>query len=281
MAIEPINAASLRPDLMAPRRQNAADRGAAPTAVSAHASTPAAAAPPPRMNAQLQQALQSGRETSALLSALPGPNMSFFKPPAPPLQSARLQGQPAAGAAGAAGPGQRPNLQLMETMQTGRETSTLLSSLMGPNQRAFSAPTPPAFAASRAFAAAPAGPGGNAGAVAAGPLPRAGARLLETEQAGRVSSTLLSGLTTPPAQPGGSFGVSSFAQPVVGFASGDSLAAMRTAEEVIQAVGSARPSAQNMRIATEAYRMESQAQQDYIRRAAGGAGGQGMWEWFA
>ena len=274
---------------MAPRRQNAADQGATAPAVSAQASAPAAAATPLRMNAQLQQALQTGRETSALLSTLPGPNLGFFQPPAP-FQGAQLQGPPAAGAGGAAGvagPGRRPNLQLMETMQTGRETSTLLSSLMGPNQRAFPAPTPPAFAASRAFAAAPAfagapaGPGGNAaGAFAAGPLPRAGARLLETEQAGRVSSRLLSGLAAP-AQPGGSFGVSTFAQPVVGYASGDSLAAMRTAEEVIQDVGSATPSAQNMRIANEAYRMESQAQQDYIRRAAGGAGGHGMWEWFA
>ena len=273
---------------MAPRRQNAADQGATAPAVSAQASAPAAAATPLRMNAQLQQALQTGRETSALLSTLPGPNLGFFQPPAP-FQGAQLQGPPATGAGGAAGvagPGRRPNLQLMETMQTGRETSTLLSSLMGPNQRAFPAPTPPAFAASRAFAAAPAfagaptGPGNAAGAFAAGPLPRAGARLLETEQAGRVSSRLLSGLTGP-AQPGGSFGVSSFAQPVVGYASGDSLAAMRTAEEVIQDVGSATPSAQNMRIATEAYRMESQAQQDYIRRAAGGAGGHGMWEWFA
>jgi rRNA processing protein Krr1/Pno1 len=53
---------------------------------------------------------------------------------------------------------------------------------------------------------------------------------------------------------------------------------MRTAQEVIQAVGTSAPSEQNMRIANEAYQMEAQAQQDYTRKAAEG---QGSWEWFA
>jgi hypothetical protein len=53
---------------------------------------------------------------------------------------------------------------------------------------------------------------------------------------------------------------------------------MRTAQEVIQAVGTAAPTALNMRIANEAYQMEAQAQQDYTQKAVNG---QSTWEWFA
>jgi len=242
--VDPIATFPMRPDPVAPRRQD-------------QAAGQAGVFPPPRLGARLQEMMQTGRETSALLSTLPGPNLSFFQAPTA-LQTA---------------PGRQLNVPLLESMQAGRETSTLLSSLMGPGQRAFAAPAPPEFAPRREA------PGAGAQAVPAGTLPPAGARLLETEQAGRETSTLLSGLT-PPAQPGGSFGVSAPARGTMGYPSGDPLAAMRTAQEVIQAVGSAPPSAQNMRIATEAYRMEARAQRDYIRGAAA-PGGDGKWEWFA
>jgi len=114
--------------------------------------------------------------------------------------------------------------------------------------------------------------------AAANTLPREGARLLETEQAGRTTSTLLSGMTAP-GQPAGSPRPMAFAQPAAAVGAGGALSAMRTAEEVMQAVGTATPSAQNIRIANEAYQMEAQAQRDFqTQRAARSAG---TWEWFA
>lgn len=269
MAIEPINGAYFRPDLTTSRRQ---DQQAGPGATSTVEQRP---------NLQLQQVMQAGRETSALLSTLPGPNRSFFQPPAPP-PGISAQGPAGRGPAGT----QRLNAPLLETMQTGRETSALLSALMGPNQRAFQAPTPPAFAAPQNQAglqANAAGSAGAAGPLAAGPitsgnLPRAGAPFLETEQAGRVTSALLSSLTNP-GRPGESAGLNTFAQPAGGVASDDPMATLRTAQEVIQAVGTASPSSLNMRIANDAYQMEAQAQramenQQTPRRT-------GSWEWFA
>ncbi|MGA2615662.1 MAG: hypothetical protein ABSG38_19655 [Spirochaetia bacterium] len=283
MAIEPINGVYPRQDLTTPRRQD--QQAAGPTAEAGAASTNApGASAGQRPNFRLQQMMQAGRETSALLSTLPGPNLSFFQPPTLPPGVA-AQGPAGGGSAGT----QRLNAPLLETMQRGRETSAFLSTLVGPNQKAFQAPTLPAFAAPQNQAGPQANAAGAPGAagpletrplatgpLASGNLPRAGASLLRAEQAGRTTSTLLSALNGT-SQPGGSF-VSSFAQPVVGYPSGDSLAAMRTAQEVIQAVGTSAPSEQNMRIANEAYQMEAQAQQDYTRKAAEG---QGSWEWFA
>ncbi len=291
MAIEPVYGPSMRTDPLLQRRNQPALSGDAPAAAGTASANPRAGfgqqLPP-----QVLQMMQQGRETSALLSTLPGPNLSFFQPP----------GLPQGFGGGPGGPGgarRQLNVPLLETEMRGGVTSALLSPLMGPNPRAFQPPTPPIFAGPNA--AAPAGPlaaaaqaagplaGGPlaAGPLAAGaqasgplaaaaPLPRAGAQLLETEQAGRTTSRLLSGLMGPQ-QPAGSFGPSSFAGPAAGHEGGDSLAAMRTAEEVIQTVDTTAPSAANMRIANEAYQMEAQAQQQYAR----GATGRSNWEWFA
>ena len=200
--------------------------------------------------------MQQGRETSALLSTLPGPNLSFFQPAMPPQGFGG--GQAAQG---------RVNAPLMEMEQQGRTASALLSPLMGQTQRTFQPPAPPVFTGQNAAGAgAQAQPAGGQG-MAAAPLPPAGARLLETEQAGRTTSTLLSGLMGSP-QPAGAAGPT-----------GDSLTTIRAAQEVIQAVGTTAPSAANMRIANEAYQMEAQAQQQYAQGVAGQ--GQGRWEWFA
>ncbi|HVP17742.1 MAG TPA: hypothetical protein VMU36_02020 [Spirochaetia bacterium] len=239
------------------RRQNIpGDAGAAPSAP--------VKTDQPRPDARLAQAMQAGRETSALLSTLPGPNLSFFQAPSPLQASPRQEGFAAAGTLGA-GPGQRLNVPLQEAMQTGRETSALLSTLMGPNERAFPAPLPPAFAPQQ----------GGVPPAATSALPRAGAQLLETEQAGKTTSALLSGLMAPgPA--GGLMGAPPLSRPSIGGVTGNALAAMRTAEQVMQAVGTAAPSAQNMRIANEAYQMETQAQREVeTRRVAG------KWEWLA
>jgi len=185
------------------------------------------------------QAMQAGRETSALLSTLPGPNMSFFQPPAPP----GIAGQGLT-PRGASFLGRPPSIPLLETMQAGRETSTLLSSLMGPGQRAFPAPVPPRFAP----AGVTNGPGAAAtGAGAGNALPRAAAPLLETEQQSRTTSTLRSVLMGP---------------------QGTNL----------QAVDTAAPSADNRRIANEAYQMETRAQSDWANQRA--AGGSWTREWF-
>jgi hypothetical protein len=271
MAIEPINGVSMRPDLTAMRRQNQAGYpGDAPndSAAGGAPNNPLATAAGQRLPPQLLQMMQQGRETSGLLSTLPGPNLSFFQPPAPP------PGFTANGQAprGLAGPGQRVNAPLLEMEQQGQVTSALLSPMMGPNmagqdQRVFPAPTPPTFAGAN-----PAGTMTNPA-----PLRRAGAQLLETEQAGRQTSALLSGLMGS-MRPAGSSGTSSFAGPGAGSATGGPPASMRTAKQVIQTVGTASPSAMNMRIANEAYQMEAQAQQDYSQRAANGGP---TWEWFA
>jgi hypothetical protein len=272
MAIDSIYGASMRTDPLISRQRNQpafTDNAAAAPAGTASAN-PAGAFTrqlPPRV----LQMMQQGRETSALLSTLPGPNLGFFQPPT------TLQGfggaAPAAGGLPAAQP--RINAPLMEEELQGRTTSALLSPLMDQNRRVFQPPTPPIFAGGNAAGAARgAGAAGftpqTAGAQgAAAPLPRAGAQLLETEQAGRTTSALLSGVMGFQ-QPAGAFGAPS---PMAG----DSLTTMRAAREVIQSVDTAAPSAANMRIANEAYQMEAQAQQQYTQ----GVAGQGNWEWFA
>jgi hypothetical protein len=271
MATEPINGVSMRPDLTAMRRQNqAVYPGDAPndSAAGVAPNNALATAAGQRLPLQVLQMMQQGRETSALLSTLPGPNLSFFQPPGQP-PGFTANGQPPGGLAG---PGQRVNAPLLQMEQQGQVTSALLSPMMGPNmagqnQRVFPAPTPPTFA------------GANPAGTMTNPAPfrRAAAQLLESEQAGRETSALLSGLMGS-VKPAASSRISSLAGPGAGSATGDSLAAMRTAEEVIRAVGTASPSAMNMRIANQAYQMEAQAQQDYSQRAANG--GQ-TWEWFA
>ena len=268
MAIEPIGNVSLRPDVLAPRRQIATSLNA-PTFRDSQA-----------RNAQLTQAMQMGRETSALLSTLPGPNMTFFRPPSPPS----FAGPKAPGGAGVGG---RLSAPLLETMQAGRETSTLLSSLMGPGPRAFPAPVPPQFAqpgltagptpAARAGLTAGAGQAVGAGQtpLAGGALPRTAAPLLETELQGRTTSTLLSGLMGP--QQAGLQG-SPFARPTPMSVPGGAMATMRTAQEVLQAVSTATPSVDNTRIANEAYQMETRAQTDWANQRA--VGGPWTREWF-
>ncbi len=218
-----------------------------------------------RPNTRLMETMQAARESSALLSTLPGPNLSFFQPPALPPFAQREK----ALAAPAFGPGAyspaRLSVGLLETQQTGREASTLLSALMGPNERAFRAPVPPLFAQQRPSAAGYA-------------LPRSGAPLLEEELQGRVTSTLLSGLMGAPRGSGPS-AFSPFATPTLGTVSGNSLAGLRTAEEIIQVLGSAPPSPLNWRIASDAYQMEAQAQRDLERQQAAGSVRRG--EWFA
>jgi len=268
MAIDPIFGNSIRNDLLTnPRRNqvNQADNAPAQPAASANAAAPAQRLPP-----QVLQMMQQGRETSALLSTLPGPNLSFFQPAVPP-QGFGGAGQTAGGALG----GQpRINAPLMEMEAQGRTASALLSPLMGQNQRAFQPPTPPVFAGPTPAGAAAQAPTAGTQA-AANPLPPAGAQLLETEQTGRTTSTLLSGLMGPQ-QPAGFLGATG---PAAGPGNvGESLTAMRAAQEVIQAVGTAAPSTADMRIASEAYQMEAQAQQQYVQ----GVASQGpRWEWFA
>jgi hypothetical protein len=166
--------------------------------------------------------------------------------------------------------------------QQERVASALLSPLMGQNEQAFPAPTPPAFGegyhAGLSTSARSGGAPSSAASLTFSPLPPAGAQLLETEQMGKTTSALLSGLTGP-SQAGSPFGGSTFAQPTTGTGSASSLFAMRAAEEVLQAVETTSSSLLNARIANDAYQMELQAQQEHMKVAAGTE--QGNWEWFA
>ena len=158
-----------------PRAQEPANRGAAAQAGSlAKFQNPA-----------LLETLQTGRETSALLSSLSGPGDRFFRAPSPPALAP--QGQPRT---------QRPSVALLETLQTGRETSALLSSIMAP----------------------------TAG----------------------VRSPVSSGFSNPGA-------------------------ALTSAEEMLSATETGQPSAQNSRIAHDAYLMEVRAQRQLEQRALMGA----------
>ncbi len=192
--IAPIGTFSLGADALAPRRQNdAAGPGTVVPPLSARPTLP-------RSDTRLMETMQEARRASALLSTLPGPNLSFFREP--------------------------PLLPLAE-----REKA-----------------------------------------------PRATAPILEAELQGRVTSTLLSGLMSAP-QRGGPSAVSSFARPMVGAVSGEPLAGVRTAEEIIQILGAAPPGPLNWRIASEAYQMEAQAQHDLEMQQAAGSAPRG--EWFA
>jgi hypothetical protein len=159
-----------------------------PVSTSSRLAASAASTRRPLDTPQVQQALARGRQASALLSTLPGPNLDFFAPPVPP-------GGTQAFAAPARGPGafspvgarERLNVPLLEQVQAGRVTSSLLSSLWGPGERVFRGPVPPQFAAGAAAGAAP--------ATATPALPPTAAPLLEAEQRGRTTSALLSALT--------------------------------------------------------------------------------------
>ena len=235
MAIEPVNRVTMRPDITAPRRPDF----------------------------RLQEMMQTGRETSALLSTLPGPNLSFFRPAAP------LQGiSPSGAEGGGVSAPRRLNAPLLETEQQGRVAAALLSPLMGQNERTFQAPTPPSFVRGANEGQAASAVGGGAPL-----LPRAGAQLLETEQSGRTTSALLSGLMGP-GQTGGVL-----SQPNAGAGSGSALSAMRAAEGVIEAVETTSPTPLNTRIANDAYQMEMQAQRQHTSNAVGPS--EKNWEWFA
>jgi hypothetical protein len=132
------------------------------------------------------------------------------------------------------------NLALQETLQAGRVSSTLLSSLMAPDGRFFRAPAPLALPSA-----------GQAGAQ------RPNLPLQEALEAGRVDSALLSGIMapTPPSRPWGSM-MSTGPQ-----------STLTTAEEIMGAASVGPPSVQKSRIAQEAYQMEIQAQRQIEQRA--------------
>ena len=247
--IEPVSASYFRPITATPSRpDDAVAPGGAPA--SGNGPGPITRQPEPTSaDMRLQEEVQAGRETSALLSMLPGPNLGFYPPPSPPqfLAGRESLSAPAfgPGAFSPSGSRERLNVPLLETLQTGRETSTLLSGLAGPGPRAFPAPTPPAFDTARGTFAPPAG----AGAAAPGALPRAAAPLLEAEQQGRISSALFSALEEPGTR------------------------------EVAPTAGAALPAAPGTRFAREAYQAENQARRDqWMGDATGPAR---RWEWQA
>jgi hypothetical protein len=99
--------------------------------------------------------------------------------------------------------------------------------------------------------------------------PRVKMQLPETLATGKRPSAFLSSVT--------SFGQDSTISRAS--FSGGPLATMRMAQEIMRIVAQAPPSAANSRIASEAYLMEIQAQQDYQNHLT--AGLTRMREWFA
>jgi hypothetical protein len=172
-------------------------------------------------------------------------------PPAP-----RRDADPAAAAA-AAPPSSspifpRPNLALLQTMQAGRVTSSLLSSLGGPSDSFLPAPSRLAFAPQTQP-----------------PLQRPSLALLETMQEGRQNATLLSSLIAPAPdvrQNGG----------YAGFVS--SLANLTRSQETISAMQLGPPSAADSRIAHKAYLTEIQTKGQLEQWPTGN---NWMNEWFA
>ncbi len=162
------------------------------------------------------------------------------------------------------------NPRLVQAQMAGRQTSTLLSALPGANRSAFELLTPPTPAPSQG-AGATGTATARAGAAqpgAARPAPaRPDAALLEAQQAGQQTATLLSSLAAPTSSTWGA-GWSSWT---------NAAATMRTAQEILMDVGSLPPSAETFRIANQAYMMETQAQRNMQSQAAPGPGGTHQW----
>ena len=197
--IEPVSTVSFRPfNMEIPRRSGARLPGAMGPAFRG----PEWASRP---DARLQEMIQAGRQTSALLSCLPGPNLGFFQAPSPlrlrpekglswPRHTVRTHSrQPE--------PGRSSTSRSWRPWRQAGRPRPCSSGLTGPGRgpsrllfRRLSSPD------REHLPRAPA-TGAGAAAAASGTLPRASAPLLEAEQQGRISSTLFSGLAGVRARP--------------------------------------------------------------------------------
>jgi hypothetical protein len=153
-----------------------------------------------------------------------------------------------------------PNVALLETMQAGRETSVLLSSMMSPGDRAFTAPSP--------FPIMPRGQF---------PPRSPNVALLETMQTGRETSVLLSSMV------GSAPGMRSNASPFVTRTQGENSFAspqadLSSAVEIFGAKGRGQPYVEDSHVAQEAYLMETKRQSHAEQWLMGS---NPMHEWFA
>ncbi|MFI5368492.1 MAG: hypothetical protein ACHQ1F_05710 [Spirochaetia bacterium] len=145
-------------------------------------------------------------------------------------------------------PAQR-DVEEQETLQSGRVTSALLSTLMGTEGRFFSAPSQRALTALGQF-----------------PTQHPNIALLETAQYGRETSALLSSIMSPPAL-----------KPQGNAVSMNHPAALTRAEGIFGATRTGQPSIQNSRVAHDAYLMETQAQRDIEQQVIMGAELEHQW----
>jgi len=213
---------------------------------------------PAPANARLQQTMQQRRLDSAMLSTLAGPSSTFFPEAALPPVPGGTGGiaAPPSGpeAYSPIGVRERLNVPLLETMQEGRVSSALFSSLMTPASRFFPPPVPPVLTPPlQGPVAAPAGPppaqaAGSPSAAPRGVIPPAATPLLEAEQQGRVASALLSGVMRPGAEWSWEMGPPATSGPVV-----------------------------SPYFATQAYRTEMNAPRGAENPATGASNG---WQWF-
>ncbi len=176
--------------------------------------------------------------------------------PAPASPAAQVASTPQTGVA-APGGVSRPNAALLEAMQASRNTSALLTSLTGPDGSFFPIRSP--------FATMPQNPNGSV---------RPNAALLEAFQAGRQSAALFGGL----AGPGESQNALAIMRAPNNASQVNLQATLTRAGEIIRATESGQPSIANSNIASDAYLMEIQAQQQAQQPTIGG---NWMHEWFA
>jgi hypothetical protein len=173
---------------------------------------------------------------------------------APMPYSARLLGSRSAAASPAAqGPpstapavrSARPavDIEMQQALQTARVSTQLFSTLMTPEGRFL---RPPASA-----------PGQGHGGFMAMSSPSSGSWQARASW-----------------QAAGSAG---WASPRGGAGNGNSLAAIRAAEDIIQAASAGPPTAEGRRIAAEAFLMEAQAQRDFMSQQAQGMAGRRQW----
>jgi len=175
--------------------------------------------------------------------------------------------------------------QVLEAQQQGRENAVLLASLPGAARPAFQLPDVLPLSGAGSFPAPRSGPGAYS---PTGARERLNVALLETLQARRQTSALISAAASPAGPPYSRPAFSPFqplrpaSAPRIASA-GSSLAELAAGEEITTALAAAPSNATSRRVANEAYQMEldaqQQLQQQLLQRQAAGASNR--WEWFA
>ena len=177
----------------------------------------------------------------------------------PDQYSARVRRTTAASSLGTAPGSPVSNVQLQQTLQQRRVSSELLSTLVTSDGRFL---RPPGAEAPVRAEGAPA-PGRSP--AAAGPL--------QARQSGSAAGALQATRSSAPQGPAQPW-TARQAAPASG---SDTTAAIRSAEDIIQAAFAGPPSAEGRRIAAEAFLMEAQAQREFEVQQGQGSAARRQW----